>query len=95
MPNGERASARNSRAGGAPAPRRSRISIDAEWRGTYAKPDVGSSFTLQDNDRHRARLALAPHGPRQVLDLNQAFQKIEDTRVRRQVGQLVKSLDRS
>ena len=32
---------------------------------------------------------------RQVLDLNQAFQKIEDTRVRRQVVQLVKSLGRS
>lgn len=32
---------------------------------------------------------------RQVLDLNQAFQKIADTRVRRQVVQLVKSLGRS
>jgi transcriptional regulator with XRE-family HTH domain len=32
---------------------------------------------------------------RQVLDLNQAFQKIPDTRVRRQVVQLVKSLGRS
>ena len=31
---------------------------------------------------------------RQVLDLNQAFQKIEDSRVRRQVVQLVKSLGR-
>lgn len=31
---------------------------------------------------------------RQVLDLNQAFQKIPDTRVRRQVVQLVKSLGR-
>lgn len=29
---------------------------------------------------------------RQVLDLNQAFKQIEDTRVRRQVVQLVKSL---
>ena len=32
---------------------------------------------------------------RQVLDLNQAFQKIADTRVRRQIVQLVKSLGRS
>lgn len=32
---------------------------------------------------------------RQVLDLNQAFQKIADTRVRRQVVQLVKSLGRT
>ncbi len=32
---------------------------------------------------------------RQVLDLNQAFQKIPETRVRRQVVQLVKSLSRS
>jgi len=32
---------------------------------------------------------------RQVLDLNQAFKQIEDTRVRRQVVQLVKSLTRS
>ncbi len=32
---------------------------------------------------------------RQVLDLNQAFQKIPDSRVRRQVVQLVKSLGRS
>lgn len=32
---------------------------------------------------------------RQVLDLNQAFQKIPDTRVRRQVVQLVKSLGKS
>lgn len=32
---------------------------------------------------------------RQVLDLNQAFQKIADTRVRRQVVQLLKSLGRS
>ena len=32
---------------------------------------------------------------RQVLGLNQAFQKIADTRVRRQVVQLVKSLGRS
>ncbi len=31
---------------------------------------------------------------RQVLDLNQAFKQIEDTRVRRQVVQLVKSLTR-
>jgi len=31
---------------------------------------------------------------RQVLDLNQAFQKIPDSRVRRQVVQLVKSLGR-
>ncbi len=32
---------------------------------------------------------------RQVIDLNQAFKQIEDTRVRRQVVQLVKSLARS
>ena len=32
---------------------------------------------------------------RQVLDLNQAFQKIADTRVRRQLVQLIKSLGRS
>ncbi len=32
---------------------------------------------------------------RQVLDLNQAFKQIEDTRVRWQVVQLVKSLTRS
>jgi len=31
---------------------------------------------------------------RQVLDLNQAFKQIDDTRVRRQVVQLVKSLTR-
>jgi len=31
---------------------------------------------------------------RQVLDLNQAFKQIEDTRVRRQVVQLVKALTR-
>lgn len=31
---------------------------------------------------------------RQVLDLNQAFKRIDDTRVRRQVVQLVKSLTR-
>ena len=32
---------------------------------------------------------------RQVLDLNKAFKQIDDTRVRRQVVQLVKSLARS
>ena len=32
---------------------------------------------------------------RQVLDLNRAFKQIDDTRVRRQVVQLVKSLPRS
>ncbi len=32
---------------------------------------------------------------RQVLDLNQAFQRIPDSRVRRQVVQLVKSLGRT
>jgi transcriptional regulator with XRE-family HTH domain len=32
---------------------------------------------------------------RQVLDLNQAFQKIPDSRVRRQVVQLVKTLGRT
>jgi transcriptional regulator with XRE-family HTH domain len=32
---------------------------------------------------------------RQVLDLNRAFKQIDDTRVRRQVVQLVKSLARS
>jgi transcriptional regulator with XRE-family HTH domain len=36
-----------------------------------------------------------PRSARQVLDLNQAFQKIPDTRVRRQVVQLVKSLART
>ncbi len=34
-------------------------------------------------------------GARQVLDLNKAFKQIDDTRVRRQVVQLVKSLARS
>ena len=48
----------------------------------------------------RAAAADAPadadsRSARQVLDLNQAFQKIEDTRVRRQVVQLVRSLGRS
>lgn len=37
----------------------------------------------------------ASRSARQVLDLNQAFQKIPDSRVRRQVVQLVKSLGRS
>lgn len=32
---------------------------------------------------------------RQILDLNQAFQKITDVRVRRQVVQLVKALSRA
>jgi transcriptional regulator with XRE-family HTH domain len=43
-----------------------------------------------------ASLSLPQDGrsARQVLDLNQAFKQIDDTRVRRQVVQLVKSLTR-
>lgn len=48
----------------------------------------------------RASAADAPanadlRSARQILDLNQAFQKIEDASVRRQIVQLVKSLGRS
>jgi transcriptional regulator with XRE-family HTH domain len=44
-----------------------------------------------------ASLGISQDGrsARQVLDLNTAFKKIDDTRVRRQIVQLVKSLARS
>ncbi len=42
-----------------------------------------------------AEKSLDGRGARQVLDLNKAFKQIDDTRVQRQVVQLVKSLARS
>ena len=43
-------------------------------------------------DRKQDRYEPDPHSARQVLDLNQNFQKISDQNVRRQLVQLVKSL---
>ena len=66
--------------------------------------DVTPGFFFEGLNAQRFRAgsadkAVAPEtdsrSARQVLDLNQAFQKIADTRVRRQVVQLVKSLGRS
>lgn len=61
----------------------------------------GYFFEGLDSRRRGARPAAAmeendpdARSARQVLDLNQSFQKIEDSRVRRQVVQLVKSLAR-
>jgi transcriptional regulator with XRE-family HTH domain len=53
-----------------------------------ARARTGQGDSASEND-------ATSRSARQVLDLNQAFQKIPDSRVRRQVVQLVKSLGRS
>lgn len=80
-----------------------RISASKLWQ-LCAVLDVTPGFFFEGLSPQRSRAgtadqAAAPEADsrsaRQVLDLNQAFQKIEDSRVRRQVVQLVKSLGRS
>lgn len=44
------------------------------------------------SERAQSSYEPDPRGARQVLDLNQNFQRIDDLRVRRQLVQLVKSL---
>ena len=44
------------------------------------------------SDRKQDSYQPDPHSARQVLDLNQGFQKIKDQQVRRQLVQLVKAL---
>ncbi len=44
------------------------------------------------SERKQDQYEPDPHSARQVLDLNQNFQKIKDQNVRRQLVQLVKSL---
>jgi len=80
-----------------------RISASKLWQ-LCGVLDVTPGFFFEGLNPHRNRAestdqSAAPNtdsrSARQVLDLNQAFQKIADTRVRRQVVQLVKSLGRS
>lgn len=80
-----------------------RISASKLWQ-LCAVLDVTPGFFFEGLGQQRNRAgavdqAAAPEADsrsaRQVLDLNQAFQKIEDTRIRRQLVQLVKSLGRS
>jgi transcriptional regulator with XRE-family HTH domain len=57
--------------------------------------EPGYFFDGLDTSRRRATgedYEADPRSARQVLDLNQSFQKISSPRVRRQVVQLVKSL---
>ena len=53
-----------------------------------ARARTGQGDSASEND-------ATSRSARQVLDLNQAFQKIPDSRVRRQVVQLVKTLGRT
>jgi len=80
-----------------------RISASKLWQ-LCGILDVSPGFFFEGLNPHRSRAGssdqtAAPEADsrsaRQVLDLNQAFQKIADTRVRRQLVQLVKSLGRS
>ena len=78
-----------------------RISASKMWQ-LCGVLDVSPGFFFEELGPAGKRAAAADvpadadsRSARQVLDLNQAFQKIEDTRVRRQVVQLVKSLGRS
>ena len=76
-----------------------RISASKMWQ-LCEVLDVEPGYFFEGLDSKRRKNAAALEGPqdgrsaRQVLDLNQAFKQIEDTRVRRQVVQLVKSLTR-
>ena len=76
-----------------------RISASKMWQ-LCEVLDVEPGYFFEGLDSKRRKGAAALEAPqdgrsaRQVLDLNQAFKQIEDTRVRRQVVQLVKSLTR-
>lgn len=60
--------------------------------------EPGYFFDGLESNRRRAtgdEYEVDPRSARQVLDLNQSFQKIDNPKVRRQVVQLVKSLGAS
>ena len=79
-----------------------RISASKLWEAACVL-EVGPEYFFEGLDRPGARPRLAaaeagepfvgeaPHA-RQILDLNQNFQQIKDTRVRRQLVQLIKAL---
>ena len=80
-----------------------RISASKLWQ-LCEVLDVTPGYFFEGLSGGRARATPADPGAgndaearsaRQVLDLNQAFQRIPDARVRRQVVQLVKSLARN
>lgn len=79
-----------------------RISASKLWEAAGVL-EVGPEYFFEGLERTGARPRLgaaeasagyAADGPhaRQVLDLNQSFQQIRDSRVRRQLVQLIKSL---
>ena len=80
-----------------------RVSASKMWELCgVLKVDPGYFFEGLDHGKRRGRRGASdhkqsdympdPHSARQVLDLNQNFQKIKDQSVRRQLVQLVKSL---
>lgn len=76
-----------------------RISASKLWQ-LCAVLDVTPGFFFEGLNPQRKSAGSGDVGDadsrsaRQVLDLNQAFQKIDDSRVRRQIVQLVKTLGR-
>jgi len=75
-----------------------RISASKMWRFCEVL-DIRPAYFFEGLEgKRRAKGGGGPQddrSERQVLDLNQAFKQIEDTRVRRQIVHLVKSLAHS